>query len=215
MGAGSFGLHELIFFVDVDIAFTGEFLLRARLNTVEYRQVYYPIVFSEYNPGRLRDSLRIKSRCHYPLSGFSEVLLQLVLLFSDDMNGGINQEQAIRADHYDLNLNTGYWRNFGFGILSTYNSDLQRVGGFDKSIIGWGKEDVDLYEKFIRSNLTNFRTVDPGLVHVFHKIECDAGLNEEQMIMCIGSKSTSIASQQALSNLIYDKFPYLINRTKF
>jgi len=62
MGASLFGLHELIFFVDVDIAFTADFLLRARLNTIEYRQVYYPIVFSEYNPGRPKDSLRIKGK---------------------------------------------------------------------------------------------------------------------------------------------------------
>jgi len=140
--------------------------------------------------------------------------LRFLYLYLDDMNGGVNNEQVIRNDHYDFHINSGYWRSFGFGILSTYNSDLHRVGGFDKSIVGWGKEDVDLYEKFIRSNLTNFRAVDPGLVHIFHKIECDSKLNEEQMIMCIGSKSTSIASQQLLSNLVYNEFSYLINQTQ-
>lgn len=84
-------------------------------------------------------------------------------------------------------------------------SDLRRVGGFDTSIVGWGKEDVDLYEKFIRSNVSVFRSVDVGLVHVFHKIECDESLPEEQMIMCMGSKATSIASQRRLSQYVQQK----------
>lgn len=104
--------------------------------------------------------------------------------------------------HFDFNQESGYWRQFGFGIVSVYNSDLRLVGGFDTKIIGWGKEDVDLYEKFIASNITVFRAVDVGLVHVFHKIECDPKLADEQMIMCLGSKATSIASQRQLARLI-------------
>lgn len=104
--------------------------------------------------------------------------------------------------HFEFSDESGYWRQFGFGIVSVYNSDLRSVGGFDTSIVGWGKEDVDLYEKFIHSNLTVFRAVDVGLVHVFHKIECDPALAEEQMIMCLGSKATSIASQRQLARLV-------------
>lgn len=48
-------------------------------------------------------------------------------------------------------MDVGYWRNFGFGIVSMYKSDLELVGGFDISIQGWGKEDVDLYIKFSES----------------------------------------------------------------
>lgn len=39
LGAAQFLIHDLIFFVDVDITFTAEFLLRARLNTIEFKQV--------------------------------------------------------------------------------------------------------------------------------------------------------------------------------
>lgn len=35
LGAAQFDPHELLFFVDVDIHFSGEFLLRARLNTIQ------------------------------------------------------------------------------------------------------------------------------------------------------------------------------------
>lgn len=172
-GAAKHSDHDLLFFVDVDIAFTKEFLLRARLNTVENKQVYYPIVFSEYDPDDPIDALKNEN----------------------------SNKNHVRKNHFDFNRNNGYWRQFGFGILVTYYSDLKRVGGFDKSIVGWGKEDVDLYEKFIKSNLIIFRTVDPGLTHVFHKIECDVSLSPEQMIMCLGSKATSIASQEVLSEL--------------
>ena len=31
-----------------------------------------------------------------------------------------------------LSEQLGYWRNFGFGIASVYNSDFNTVGGFGK-----------------------------------------------------------------------------------
>lgn len=60
-------------------------------------------------------------------------------------------------DYFDRNNNllfqidevSGYWRSFGFGIVSLYLEDFHRVGGFNTSIIGWGKEDIDLFEKVI------------------------------------------------------------------
>lgn len=187
IGAALFPSNQLIFFVDVDIYFTSDFLFRARLNTIEFKQVYYPIVFSEYDPDEPIEAIKIL----------------------DISSSGSKQSTKVRDNHLDLNIDTGYWRQFGFGIVAVYNSDLRRVGGFDISIVGWGKEDVDLYEKFVKSNITIFRSIDPGLIHVFHKIECDSTLAEEQMIMCLGSKSTSIASQQKLAKIIFEKKAYM------
>lgn len=187
IGAALYSSKSLIFFVDVDILFSREFLLRVRMNTIESKQVYFPIVFSEYDPdpGLVNESNN-----------------------SDNKN---NNKPLM--NHFEYNSETGYWRQFGFGIVAAYNSDLRRVGGFDTSIIGWGKEDVDLYEKFVKSNITVFRSVDPGLVHVFHKIKCDPNLPPEQSTMCLGSKSTSIASQRTLANIIYKRKLYEIEPT--
>jgi chondroitin sulfate synthase len=188
IGAAMFKENDLLFFVDVDIAFTRDFLFRARLNTIQYKQVYYPIVFSEYDPNDPIEALKPNSQ---------------------------EFKTEKQKQHFDFNENNGYWRQFGFGILLTYYSDLKQVGGFDTSIIGWGKEDVDLYEKYIKSNIFIFRSVDPGLTHVFHKIECDNKLSEEQMIMCLGSKATSIASQKILSDLCIKTRAHLIIRPPF
>ena len=62
LGAAKFQGNDLIFFVDVDMSFNQEFLFRARLNTIQYKQVYYPIVYSEYNPDKISEALKIKGK---------------------------------------------------------------------------------------------------------------------------------------------------------
>jgi len=94
-----------------------------------------------------------------------------------------------------------------------YGSDLTSVGGFDTSIQGWGKEDVDLYSKFCDSNITVFRSIDPHLVHAFHQIVCDIHLEEAQFQMCVGSKAASYASLNKLSKIVFSE-PNIMNRNK-
>jgi chondroitin sulfate synthase len=174
-GASLFAPDALLFFIDVDMVFNRDTLMRIRLNTIENKQVYFPIVFSQFDPKP--EFVGLKN------------------------NFGPHNHLRLDSDH-------GNWRQFGFGMVGVYRSDLTNVGGFNTTIVGWGIEDVDLYDKFIRSNLTVFRSVDPGLVHVFHKINCDPNLSREQMTMCTGSKTISTLSERVLANLIHENSLY-------
>lgn len=42
--------NEIVFFCDVDLVFSPEILLHIRRNTIQGKQVYYPVFFSQYDP---------------------------------------------------------------------------------------------------------------------------------------------------------------------
>ena len=168
LGAKQCSKNNLLFCVDVDILLTVDSLNRIRLNTIEGKQVYYPVVFSQYNPNTI-----------------------------------CKNSQSCTIDDFDFSSDMGYWRQFGYGIAAMYRSDLDRVGGYDTSIQGWGKEDVDLFQKIVESNLTIFRSVDVGMVHAFHLIHCDVNLVPAQFQMCVGSKATCLGSQRQLAEMVF------------
>lgn len=92
----------------------------------------------------------------------------------------------------------GYWRDFGFGVMSAYRSDIDRVKGLNTHISGWGKEDVDFYDRFLTTNLTVFRSVDPQLVHLYHPVVCSPALPKDQAHMCNTSKAMTYLSLETL-----------------
>ena len=170
LGANQFDRKALLFFCDVDLVFDAEFLHRCRANTALGQQVYYPMVFSQF-----------------------------------DLN--ITYANRVKPSSYFVfNKDAGFWRAYAFGIVCAYNNDLKAVGGFDTTIQGWGLEDVDLYEKFIKHDeIRVFRGADPGLVHVYHPVICDPELVDRQYTMCQGSKSSGFASQLSMVKALLSK----------
>lgn len=79
---------------------------------------------------------------------------------------------------------------------------------------------MDLFNKFIANaeNITVFRSVDPGLVHIFHVVECDPDLVESQLKMCRNTRADTYGAVGPLAKLLYsaqDKyFKYAKNRSK-
>ena len=170
MGASQFHPNSLLFFCDVDVAFTAAFLERCRRNTVKEKQVYYPIVFSQYAP---------------EVSSWNEDYDNTTFRYSSDI---------------------GFWRLYGFGITCQYRTDFDGIGGFDTTIQGWGMEDVQLYDRYVLSEVhTVFRAADPGLVHIYHEVSCDKNLQEKQLTMCYASKARTYGSQRKLYEVLNEK----------
>lgn len=50
---------------------------------------------------------------------------------------------------FDYSRDSGFWRYFSYGMLAITVEDFERAGGFDSTIYGWGKEDVNFYERSV------------------------------------------------------------------
>ncbi|CAG9565853.1 unnamed protein product [Danaus chrysippus] len=181
---------QLAFFVDVDMMFNHISLRRIRINTIKYHQVYFPIVFSEYNPEVVYgdDYNKFKGE---------------TLVMKSDLDKYVANDEKLTATQLadikyskQINDDFGYFRQYGFGILGIYKCDFMRVGGFDLNIKGWGLEDVQLFETLIKSNLTVFRIADETLVHIFHSVDCDKNLEKSQFLMCLGTKASTYGSDK-------------------
>ncbi|XP_023406825.1 chondroitin sulfate N-acetylgalactosaminyltransferase 1 [Loxodonta africana] len=164
------GSNVLLFFCDVDIYFTTEFLNTCRLNTQPGKKVFYPVLFSQYNPG--------------------------IIYGHHDSIPPLEQQLVIKKE-------TGFWRDFGFGMTCQYRSDFINIGGFDLDIKGWGGEDVHLYRKYLHSNLIVVRTPVRGLFHLWHEKRCVDELTPEQYKMCMQSKAMNEASHGHLGMLVF------------
>ncbi|KAG7476491.1 hypothetical protein MATL_G00083510 [Megalops atlanticus] len=50
MGSSQLENNTLLFFCDVDLVFNADFLQRCRDNAIQGKQVYFPVIFSQYDP---------------------------------------------------------------------------------------------------------------------------------------------------------------------
>ena len=93
----------------------------------------------------------------------------------------------------DFTTVSGYWRQFGYGMVSMYKSDYV---GMDLTIHGWGKEDVTLYDHFLehKPHLELIRAADPDIIHLYHPVKCDPNLPNDQLQMCHASSYSNYKS---------------------
>lgn len=161
--------NSIMFFCDVDVYFTDDFLERCRFHTSPGLKVYYPIVFSQYNP---------------------EIVF-----------GGL-QPPPLREQMY-ISYESGFWRDFGFGMTCQYRNDFLNVGGFDLSIRGWGGEDTALYKEHLRSKISIIRAYDRSILHIYHPKNCRKTVSDTQFVSCLQSKAVSEGSHKQLGMLAF------------
>ncbi|XP_037092752.1 chondroitin sulfate N-acetylgalactosaminyltransferase 1-like [Pollicipes pollicipes] len=103
---------------------------------------------------------------------------------------------------HPISGDVGFWRDFGFGMTCQYKSDFDRVAGEFLVSGSWGGEDVVLYKKYNQTELEIVRAPDPGLVHIYHRKQCDRTLLGKKYHSCMGSLRHSEASMETWARFV-------------
>ena len=151
---------DLVVIVDVDLYVKVDFFLNALAFARQGHSMYFPIMFSRFNPDLI--------------NMYTETL---------KLSTGpwLSKPETITAD-------TGLWRDFSLGMVGMYASDAKAVGLFDAEIEGWGNEDVFFFEKCQAAGYMNFRPYDLKEIHLYHPKECEELRGGDRYEMCLGSK---------------------------
>ena len=162
------GGNDIIFVCDTDMLIRKDFFERCITFTERGRSVYFPVVFSLFNPDII-----------------------------DFFNNETTTNRTDNND-FTISRHRGFWRDFGFGMLCAYKSDFFKVGGYRQwnrktADPFWGYEDVDLHKRFVKHpELNVIRAPDPGIVHKWHPKICPYSLPPHKLKQC---QTTMIATE--------------------
>ncbi|XP_028678382.1 chondroitin sulfate synthase 1 [Erpetoichthys calabaricus] len=114
VGSSHFSNDSLLFYCDVDLLFTSDFLRRCRSNAVLGSQAYFPIIFSQYDPKVVYPG-KVPSENHYvftPKTGqWRHFGFGITCVYKQDM---------IRAGGFDVSI-----KGWGLEDVDLYNKFVQ------------------------------------------------------------------------------------------
>lgn len=184
------------------MTFQAETLDRIRRNTIMHRQVYFPIVFSQYDPSRIQNVPNANINNFGYESGFFRQF-------------GFGICAIYKADILNPNINGFNTDITGWGledvklleriIKLNQNQPSQLLNTADGNDVEQSM--ASNYESVKPKMLSVFRAADDTLIHVFHPINCDKNLEESQYQMCQGTKANTLGSYKLIESVL------LSNRT--
>ncbi|XP_039270882.2 chondroitin sulfate synthase 1-like [Styela clava] len=182
VGASQFSGDSLLLFCDVDVIFNSKFLDKCRSNTIRGQTVYYPVLFSEFDPKLSGFNTNVKGERadHFEIIGNSGYWRSfgygLLCVYQSDFasTGG-----------FDTSI-----RGWGFEDVDLYG----------KFVMSESKNSEDEIKPASIKLVTAkpMRVQEPDLIHAHHPSHCDPELSEKQLSMCRASRATSIMSVSRL-----------------
>ncbi len=206
-GISLFSKDDLLFFADVDLHITGDLLLRIHRNTIQHKQIYFPIMFSEFHPNMWRNTTE---KYRENMENRENIEKNRENIEKNRKNIEKNRENTAKhSSLFRFDESQGYWRIFSLGPVAIYKSDYDFIGGFDLTIEGWGIEDRNLWERAVKKNITTFRSAEVALRHIYHDSHCDPNTAQDQYQMCLSSSALNYASTASLAQLFYSRLERL------
>lgn len=184
--------NDIMLFIDVDLIFTKETLDRIRINTIQRKQVYLPIVFSEYDTSNRSNESYDQEEINNENGYFRQFGFGICSIYKSDM-----LDPDINGVDRDIT---------GWGLEDVRFLDkLIKVGNRPNIFLVNTADVPDDYNETADTlrKLKIFRAPDPSLIHIYHDISCDPKLDQTQYNMCLGTKANTIGNTAYMQELFY------------
>jgi len=167
-----------------DMEIKTDYFNRVRMNTIQSKQVFCPIPFTEYHPAIVYGDKRPPSA----------MVFNTTAGHFDEFNYG--HVSFYKSDYLTARL--------GVDVpVRKHESELREKGGGDEDV-----SETDLCSLFRRSDdLHALRAPDPGLMLRYEEVTCDteAGQDEEISRVCKIRNQRSFARRKSLAQMVLDK----------
>lgn len=108
----------------------------------------------------------------------------------------------VKPHSFWLSREHGHWVGYSYGMVCLYKSDYLASGGFDRTIVGWGGEDTNFFERVLKTKLEVIKAPDPSLTHRWHQKHCSISLTPQQYQDCLGSRAEALAGKKELAEYV-------------